>query len=122
MEKRYPQLVKDTFDAIGSLCLDGKDAIVNEDVKKIGKFMNKNQKLLFDFKVSHPKLDDCVSSALDVGAFGAKLSGSGWGGICFALCSTGNLDAVFRAIESTGSMAIKTQIGCEGARIDKIVE
>ena len=122
MEKRFPKLVKDTFDAIGSLCVSGKDAILKEDVKKIGKLMNKNQKLLFDFKVSHPKLDDCVSSALDFGAYGAKLSGSGWGGICFALCSNSNLDAVFNAIESTGSVAIKTQIGCEGARIDKLDE
>ncbi|NOR84639.1 mevalonate kinase [archaeon] len=118
MDKRFPKLVKDTFDGIGKLCLDGRDAILKEDVKKIGKLMNKNQKLLFDFKVSHPKLDDCVSSAIDAGAFGAKLSGSGWGGIMFALCNVATSDSVFNAIESTGSVAVKTEIGCEGARIE----
>lgn len=51
--------------------------------------------------VSTPKLDAMVQAALDAGAFGAKLNGSGGGGCMFAY-APGREDAVAHALEAVG--------------------
>ena len=66
--------------------------------------------------VSHPKLDDCIAEARDAGALGAKLSGSGWGGIMFALVEADTRDAVRAALERTRARIIATTIGGPGTR------
>ena len=49
---------------------------------------------------------------------GAKLSGAGWGGVMFALVKKEDQEKVAKAIESTGSEAIITEIGVEGVRLE----
>ncbi len=48
--------------------------------------MNENQKLLKQFDVSCPELDELTALALKNGAYGAKLSGAGRGGNFIVLC------------------------------------
>jgi galactokinase/mevalonate kinase-like predicted kinase len=59
---------------------------------------------------------------LAAGAFGAKLSGSGGGGIMLALVSPETKDAVAEAIAQAGGEAITPPVAVEGARIEKVVE
>ncbi|MFH1644554.1 MAG: mevalonate kinase [bacterium] len=61
------------------------NALINSDVEKIGKFMNKNHKLLQQIKVSTPDLDQLINIAKQSGATGAKLTGGGLGGNMIAL-------------------------------------
>ncbi len=119
MEKRFPNLMKKSFDEIENICVGAKKYIQKGDISGVGELMNRNQKVLSDIGVSHPKLDDCISEAKKAGALGAKLSGSGWGGICFALCDAKNKKEVALAIEKTGCEAIITDIGCAGVRLEK---
>ncbi len=119
MEKRFPDFMKKSFDEIEKICIDAKKEIQNRNALGVGELMNCNQKILSDIGVSHPKLDDCISEAKKAGAYGAKLSGSGWGGICFALCDAKNKKDVASAIEKTGCEAMITDIGCEGVRLEK---
>ncbi|MCK4550336.1 MAG: hypothetical protein KAT91_00100, partial [Candidatus Aenigmarchaeota archaeon] len=119
MEKRFPDFMKKSFDGIEKICIEAKKYIQKGGISGVGELMNRNQKILSDIKVSHPKLDDCISEAKKAGAYGAKLSGSGWGGICFALCDAKNKKEVALAIERTGCEAIITDIGCAGARLEE---
>lgn len=112
--RRDADLVYKIFDKIGAISDSAVDAVKKNDIVQIGKLMNENQRLLSGLGLSHPKLDDCIKEALDAGALGAKLSGSGWGGIMFALCKDGDAGAVKKAIERTGAEAIETEVGVEG--------
>ncbi len=61
-------------------------ALRKEDDEELGSLMNRNQELLVEIGVSHPKLDQLVNAARAQGALGAKLTGAGGGGCIVALC------------------------------------
>jgi galactokinase len=57
----------------------------NFDHKKFGKLLTAQQEVLRDnLQVSAPKLEQMIETALDEGALGAKINGSGEGGCIFA--------------------------------------
>lgn len=102
------------FDEIASICEKAEAVLAKDNEVKLGKLMNKNQELLSSLGLSHPKLDDCIEEARKAGALGAKLSGSGWGGIMFALTRKEDAQKVLRAIQTTGADAFKTEVGGNG--------
>eukprot|EP00756_Hemistasia_phaeocysticola_P059134 Hpha_TRINITY_DN35848_c0_g1::TRINITY_DN35848_c0_g1_i1::g.84953::m.84953/K00869/E2.7.1.36, MVK, mvaK1; mevalonate kinase len=64
-------------------------AISSGDWKTVGRLMNENHTLCRDqLKLSIPALERIVEAARGAGAVGAKLSGTGRGGIVVALCET----------------------------------
>lgn len=111
---RYPERVKQAFDEIGALVEEGKRAIMKKDVARIGELMDENQRLLASLGLSHPKLDDCISEAKKAGALGAKLSGSGWGGVMFALTHPEGQEKVAQAMAKTMATVIRTRTGARG--------
>jgi len=55
------------------------------DDKYIGKLLTDHQQVLRDvLNISTPKIDSMIDTALDAGAYGAKINGSGGGGCMFA--------------------------------------
>ena len=116
--KRFPEMVEGSWKKIEKIVNSMQSSIKKGDSVKVGKLMNNNQKILSKLMVSHPKLDDCINEALKAGALGAKLSGAGWGGVMFALVKKEDQEKVAKAIESTGSEAIITEIGVEGVRLE----
>ena len=57
----------------------------NFDARRLGRLMNEHQKVLRDvLKISTEKIDNMIEAALNAGAFGAKINGSGGGGCMFA--------------------------------------
>jgi mevalonate kinase len=81
------------------------------NLERVGELMNLNQyylknylKVSGDCPVSPNRLDDLVNAALDTGALGAKLSGSGGGGAMVALCKPEDLINVAKAIRRAGEM------------------
>ena len=102
------------FDEIAAISEKAEAVLAKDDEVKLGKLMNKNQELLSSLGLSHPKLDDCIEEARKAGALGAKLSGSGWGGIMFALTRKEDSEKVLRAIQTTGADAFKTEVGGNG--------
>jgi mevalonate kinase len=63
----------------------GKRALQDFDLEKLGEFMDKNHILLKELGVSCSELDKIVGIAKKLGALGAKLTGTGKGGIVIAL-------------------------------------
>jgi len=66
----------------------------------MGKLMNaSHQSLADDFECSTGRLDAIVECARRGGAFGARLTGAGFGGSIVALCDAANADAVIESID-----------------------
>jgi len=81
-------------------------------LKKVGKLMDENHKLLQAIEVSCRELDFLVELARDHGALGAKLTGGGRGGNMVALTPGKDLqEKVARAIEREGFEALRTRVG-----------
>jgi mevalonate kinase len=119
--ERDAEFVWDSFDEIARIAREGEKAVNREDSERIGELMNQNQEVLRNLGLSHPKLEDCIEAALRAGALGAKLSGSGWGGVCFALTRRAEeqQDAVAKAMTKTKAEIIKTEIGVKGVSVER---
>jgi len=97
--------------------------------ERIGELMNENQyylknylKVSSDCPISPNKLDKLIEAALNAGALGAKLSGSGGGGCMVALCEPGDEELVARAIERAGGKAYITRVADIGFRVEFLEE
>ena len=75
--------VDPVLERIGALVDEA--AAVLDDLPALGALLVENHRLLGRLGVSTPRLDALVELALGAGAAGAKLSGSGGGGIVLAL-------------------------------------
>lgn len=80
-----PKRVGAILDDIGQLTSDAGIALGTGDEVEVGRLMFRNHELLARLGVSTPKLDGAVSTLLDHGVLGAKLTGSGGGGAVVAL-------------------------------------
>lgn len=70
---------------LGTLAKDAKAYIETNNIKGLGESMTKAHYLLDKLGVSNEPLNKLVSTALDNGALGAKLTGGGRGGCIIAL-------------------------------------
>ncbi len=72
------------------------------DERKFGELLNEHHAILRDvLKISTPKIDRMLDSALSAGAFGGKINGSGGGGCMFAYAPE-NSEVVAEAIDKIG--------------------
>jgi mevalonate kinase len=95
-----------------ALVIDAKVALHEGDMKTIGELMTKNHKLLQQITVSGEINDKLVTLALKKGALGAKMTGTGRGGLVIALAETEEVQQkIAKAIEDDGYDAWKTKIG-----------
>ncbi len=86
-------------------------ALQDGDIQLLGQCMNENHKLLQKLGVSCRELDEIINNALLLGAWGAKLTGTGRGGLCVLL--TPGIEMQSRISEyftKKGYFIIKTQI------------
>lgn len=108
------------FAGIGVLSNMAVEKLALGDWSTLGKLMNLNQLVLEKIGVSCPELEALNRAALAAGAFGAKLSGSGGGGIMLALVSPEKKDAVAEAIAQAGGEPLTPPVAVEGARVEEI--
>jgi len=74
------------------------------DYPKLGKLMTDHHSILRDrLKITTPLIDAMIAAALDAGAYGAKIVGSGGGGSIVALAPLDVQEAVVTAILNTGA-------------------
>jgi mevalonate kinase len=98
--------------AIVSQGADMKKALEAGDLEKVGKIMTENHKLLVDMDMSHEILDKMCKSALERGAFGAKVTGGGRGGYMISLTPGKELQkTVASAFDKEGYKVIRATIG-----------
>jgi N-acetylgalactosamine kinase len=75
-------------------------ALNSGTLEEMGALMNaSHQSLRDDFEVSTPRLDELVECARRGGAFGARLTGAGFGGSIIALCRRDKAPAVIAEID-----------------------
>lgn len=103
------------FPAMGVVAAHALTALHVGDMARVGALMNENQDLLEQLGVSSPEIERLITVARAAGALGAKLSGSGGGGIIIALTTAEMQGAVARAIEAAGGQAMITRAAVPGA-------
>ncbi|WP_096817594.1 mevalonate kinase [Lactococcus fujiensis] len=81
-EKTLDEIAK-----LGELAAESRDYLKTNRLADLGKVMNNAHHILSELGVSHPRLDAMVKTAKSNGALGAKLTGSGLGGVMVALAS-----------------------------------
>lgn len=88
---------------------EGQNAVEAGDLSTLGKLMDQNHSLLQELTVSCKELDDLVLAARSAGAIGAKMSGTGRGGLMIALTPTEEVqDAVANALKKLAPQVWKT--------------
>jgi len=112
LKEKYPVKFEKIFNEYENLAEDAKNALINGDIITIGDLMNQNHKLLQEITVSGEVNDNLVEIALKNGAVGAKMTGTGRGGLVIALAENEEKQVkIANAIESKGYDAWKTMIG-----------
>jgi len=113
-KKRNPEKYNPLFKQAEDLAFTARKALEKFDLRKVGKLMNENHRLLQEIEVSCKELDYLVNLARKQGAFGAKLTGGGGGGCMVALTPSKELqEAVATAMEKEGFKVLQTKIGIQ---------
>lgn len=95
-----------TFDQIGEIVWEARQAIERGDLDELGRRMDANHALLQSLTVSSPDLDRLVEAARGAGALGAKMSGGGRGGNMIALVAPPQAENVARALQAAGATRV----------------
>jgi mevalonate kinase len=112
MREKEPKKFEKIFDEYDEIVNDAREALLAYDLDKVGELMNRNHRLLQETGVSCRQLDELVETAINAGALGAKLTGTGRGGLMQALTPGEKLqNKVAKAIEKKGYATFKTKIG-----------
>ena len=112
LKESNPEKFKNIFKEYKVLSEKAKNALLESDKNLIGKLMNQNHKLLQNITVSSEINDKLVEIALANGALGAKMTGTGRGGLVIALARNEEIqEKVSKAIEIEGYESWKTIIG-----------
>ncbi|NWG22750.1 MAG: mevalonate kinase [Chloroflexi bacterium] len=100
------------FDQVAAIVTRTRTVLASGDLGTLGALLNQNQELLERIGVSSPELERLVDAARSAGAYGAKLSGAGWGGVMIALVDDGSADSVRSALVQAGATRVlQTTVG-----------
>jgi mevalonate kinase len=105
------------FQMIGALSRAAVPLLAKGDWDELGRLMNLNHLVLEKIGVSCPEIDCLIEAALAAGAFGAKISGSGGGGIIIVLAPVERREMVVQALRAKGAKVMMPEIGVEGAKV-----
>jgi mevalonate kinase len=106
------------FQDMGYLLSQFMPALEREDLATLGHLMNVHQLLQEKMGTSCHEVDQLIEAALGSGALGAKISGSGGGGIVIALVESGQERRVAAAIDAAGGQSYIVQTGEPGVRVE----
>lgn len=95
-----------------------ESALLSGDLPAFGTLMNQSHdSLRNDFKCSTPALDKVAAAMRKSGAFGARLTGAGFGGHALAACPPDAVERVIAAaVQATGGPAFEVHAS-DGARV-----
>lgn len=112
LREENPEKIEKIFGEYKKLAEAAKKALLKGDIATIGNLMNQNHKMLQQITVSGEINDELVEIALENGAIGAKLTGTGRGGLVIGLAENEDIqERIFNVIEEKGYSAWRTTIG-----------
>ncbi len=112
LKDKNPNKFEKIFKEYKEIADKAKMALLEGNIISIGNLMNQNHKLLQEITVSGEVNDKLVQIALKNGAIGAKMTGTGRGGLVIALAENKEIqEKIAKAIEKEGYDAWKTIIG-----------
>ena len=112
LKEENPKKFDQIFNDYKNLAAEAKKALLEGNINAIATLMNQNHKLLQEITVSGEINDMLVNLALKNGAIGAKMTGTGRGGLIIALAENESIqEKIAKAIEKEGFDAWKTLIG-----------
>jgi len=117
-KQRDPDRFSRMLDDYSMIIKEAESSLDNGDLRKIGLLMNMNHLLLEEMDVSCPELEELVDIAANSGALGAKLTGTGRGGLMIALVNKETEGTVASAIEKASFRSEITRIGARGVRVE----
>jgi mevalonate kinase len=94
------------------------EALRAHNLPALGHLMNLHQLLQQAMGVSIPESDRLCEAAIGAGAYGAKISGSGGGGIIIALGRAETTPAIAAAIDAAGGQSFCVPSGAAGTRLE----
>jgi mevalonate kinase len=106
------------FGDMGWLVRQATGALQNGDTTSLGHLMNLHQLIQEKLGTSVAEAEALIASALEAGALGAKISGSGGGGIVITLVEAEKKEAVAEAINAAHGRAYVVTTGTGGVRIE----
>lgn len=92
------------LESFADVTREGIDAVRGGDAARVGRAMKRNQQLLRDVGVSHPRLEELLT-AVEPHAEGAKLTGAGLGGSVVVVPRPGELETVVKRLARAGAVA-----------------
>jgi len=112
LKDENPNKFENIFKEYKEIADKAKIALLEGNIATIGDLMNQNHKLLQEITVSGEINDELVQIAQKNGAIGAKMTGTGRGGLVIALAENEKIqEKIAKAIEKEGYDAWKTIIG-----------
>jgi len=112
LREEDPEKIEKIFGEYRKLAEAARKALLEGDTATIGNLMNQNHEMLQQIKVSGEVNDELVEIALENGAIGAKLTGTGRGGLVIGLAENEDIqEKIAHAIEEKGYSAWKTTVG-----------
>ena len=112
LREENPEKIEKIFNEYKKLAEAAKKALLKGDIATIGNLMNKNHEMLQQITVSGEINDELVEIALENGAVGAKLTGTGRGGLVIGLAENEDIqEKIVDVIEEKGYSAWRTTIG-----------
>lgn len=112
LREENPEKIEKIFNEYKKLAEAAKKALLKGDIATIGNLMNHNHEMLQQITVSGEINDELVEIALENGAVGAKLTGTGRGGLVIGLAENEDIqEKIVDVIEEKGYSAWRTTIG-----------
>ena len=106
------------FETIGTLVRTAEPLLAKGEWAEVGRLMTLNHLVLQRIGVSCPELEELAAVALGAGAWGAKISGSGGGGILIVLCPPEARTQVCAALTQAGGQLYQPEIGVPGVEVN----
>lgn len=107
-----PEEFEKIFNRAKEITEEAKEALMNSDAERVGALMDENQELLRKIGVSCNELEILIKIAKDNGALGAKLTGTGRGGLMVSLTPGKELqERTANSMKEQGFMVFSNNIG-----------
>ncbi len=94
--------------------IDIRDSLIEGDIQKIGRLLHKDYELkkMLNPQITKGNTEQIYEKAMELGAYGGRISGAGSGGCMFILCNPLKKQEIIKFIEICGG----TYIPCELTR------